>query len=200
MGTFSTDANAAYFVEMADPNNPGQTKRPPTGVTIKVRSYPSLTDLPDTKTLEFGYVKFTTDASVDSVVVSLDGWASQVGPWYSAEYLGKIDQRSQVASLSSDVATADTTVSGHDASIVTLQQQVVNLQATDDGQDSQIADLYARVASGGSGTGGGAGLMIWNAVSAAYEPAATSAKIYIGPSSPTPVPLDNQGLWVKTSA
>lgn len=199
MGTFSTDANAAYFVESPDPDRPGQTLRPEAGETIYVRSYPAGDDLANSLTLEYGYISITTASDIDAIVVSLDNWATQVGPWYSSEYLAKIDQRSTIAAMQAVNDTQATTIATLDTTVAAASQAVTNLQTSDLEQDNQIADLYNRVAAAGSGEAG-AGLMVWNAVSAAYEPAMTTSKIYIGPSSPTPVPLDNQGLWVKTSA
>lgn len=81
---FGTDINPAHYVEVADPANPGQVKRPAAGAILKVRDSATLTDLPDITTTTYGYWSYTT-TDVPGILVSGDGGITWVGPLYSRE-------------------------------------------------------------------------------------------------------------------
>ncbi len=80
MPAFGTRVSPAHFVEVADPLNPGQVKRPGAGVVLKVTDTAGNT-LPDIVTEELGYWSYT--ATADLIFVSGDNGVTWVGPLVS---------------------------------------------------------------------------------------------------------------------
>lgn len=86
MGTFGTSTNPAHYVEVVDPLNAGQVKRPAAGLVLKARSYVTGGALGDITTGDYGYWS-ATYPSVDSIQVSGDGGSTWVGPLFSSEVM-----------------------------------------------------------------------------------------------------------------
>ncbi|WP_030526601.1 hypothetical protein [Phycicoccus jejuensis] len=126
MPTFGTRTNPAHFVEIADPANPGQVKRPGPGAILQARSYPEGVGLSDIAVEDYGYWDAIFDP--DAITVSGDGGVTWVGPLFSAE--------ATLAAISAglDVETA-------------LAQSTRALAAAEDAL--RLAE------QGGGGTGGG---------------------------------------------
>lgn len=84
MGTFGTTVNPAHYVEVPDPNQPGQVKRPPAGAVLKAQDAVVGTALADIVTVTYGYWA-ASEPGVDAILVSGDGGSTWVGPLLSIE-------------------------------------------------------------------------------------------------------------------
>jgi hypothetical protein len=70
--TFGTNAVPGDFIEIPDPSNAGQTKRPAAGFVLKVRNAATLAALSDVSTGLYGYWN-TTTTDIPEIQVSTDG-------------------------------------------------------------------------------------------------------------------------------
>lgn len=82
--TFGTLVDPAHYVEVPDPDNPGQVKRPDAGATLLVRDAETLASLPSITTLLYGYWAYI-HPTVPQILVSGDGGSTWVGPLDAAE-------------------------------------------------------------------------------------------------------------------
>lgn len=84
--TYGTRINPGSFIEVPDPDNPGQTKRPDPGLTVYVRDADTGADLPPVVTDSYGYLPTFTVANATSIFLSTDpGWSNPIGPIASRE-------------------------------------------------------------------------------------------------------------------
>lgn len=84
--SFGTQINPAHYVEIPDPLNVGQTKRPDAGATLLVKDAVTLSDLTPIITGTYGYWSYTADDTVNRILVSGDGGSTWVGPLVSGEF------------------------------------------------------------------------------------------------------------------
>jgi hypothetical protein len=78
--TFGTLINPSHYIEIPDPANAGQVKRPAAGVTILVRNAATLGALTSRATTAYGYIPVFTTTDVPQIHVSADNGATWVGP------------------------------------------------------------------------------------------------------------------------
>lgn len=84
--SYGTRINPAAFIEQSDPANPGQVKRPDSGLTVYVRNAKTGTDLPAVTTDPYGYIPTFTVDDVPSVFFSTTSdFANPIGPIASRE-------------------------------------------------------------------------------------------------------------------
>jgi hypothetical protein len=123
MATFSfgTSVNPGFFVEIVDAANPGQTKRPPAGTILKVRSAADLSALPDVVTGLYGYWG-TTTTDVPEIQVSGDGGSTWSKSLQAVEALSSaIGVVINITSLQSSVSTNTTAISALSGRVTTLE-------------------------------------------------------------------------------
>lgn len=84
MGSFGTNVSPSHFVEVADPANPGQTKRPAAGATLQARDAITNDGLAPITTAQYGYWS-ASYPGVDVILVSGDSGETWVGPLLSGE-------------------------------------------------------------------------------------------------------------------
>ena len=117
MPTFGTNVNPAHYVEVADPLNAGQVKRPSAGQTLKARTWPGAVDLSDITTGDYGY--WTATFASDAITVSGDGGTTWVGPLFSSE---------SMAAASSAGVSAATALTQSATALSTAQQALAAAQ------------------------------------------------------------------------
>lgn len=71
--TYTFGLSTDDYVEIPDPANPGQVKRPPSGQVVQVRNASNQAALPNVLTSAYGYIAFTT-TDIPRVHVSTDGF------------------------------------------------------------------------------------------------------------------------------
>lgn len=108
---FGTTVNPAHFVEIPDPVNVGQTIRPPSGTTLRVRNALTLADLPSITTTLLGYWSYTT-TDVPLILVSGDNWATSVGPLaareaFQSSMTAAVDSTTALSTANTALATAN---------------------------------------------------------------------------------------------
>lgn len=114
--TFGTNVNPAHYIEVQDPVNPGQVKRPDAGVTVYVKRADTLEDLSPFTSQQFGYFDYVAPDDVTAILVRADGSDTWVGPLKSREQEASEQGAAAAAAaataavdgLADDVAAANT--------------------------------------------------------------------------------------------
>jgi hypothetical protein len=141
--SFGTNVNPGFFVEIADAANPGQTKRPPAGTTLKVRSAADLSALPDVVTGLYGYWG-TTTTDIPEIQVSGDGGSTWSKSLQSVEALSATIAAGAVAALALTTANSATGIANSAASSAAAAQTAAAASAA----------AAAAAVAGGGGAGG----------------------------------------------
>lgn len=179
---FGTDVDPSHYVEIPDTANPGQVKRPPAGIVLKVRAAPTLADLPDVITTTYGYWE-TTTTDVPQIYVSGDNWATAVGPLTSAE-------------ASTAGVNAGTNASAALAGVSNLTPQVSTAVA-----DAAYARTRADYAVSQAGSSGFTGTVDWTSQvqNKPAIPSLANITLPVNQSGTTyPTPPNSYGRWWLT--
>lgn len=126
--TFGTLTNPAHFVEVPDPANAGQVKRPSAGAVLLVQNAATLVSLTSITTTAYGYWSYTT-VDVPQIRVSGDNGTTWVGPLTAKEaqtsaITAGVDATNALAAANgatSTAAAAQSAVSALDTRVSTLE-------------------------------------------------------------------------------
>lgn len=130
--TFGTAVNPSHYIEIPDPVNAGQVKRPPAGTVLKVQNYATGAALANATAGVYGYFAYTT-TDVPQILVSGDNGSTWVGPLVSREATSAsatagVDASSALTAANSantTAAAAQTAVTSLGTRVSTLEQSGV---------------------------------------------------------------------------